>query len=141
MNRLILSISFGLLHVICFAQRPPQGSMTTNIFDPAHEGYSLTWEDGFNGKKLDSTKWQVRGVGPRAIAYVSEDAVKVEDGLLKLFALKRGDSLFGSAVGTQDLFMCKYGYFECRAQVQASKGVWAAFWIQSKDISKGEDPA
>jgi beta-glucanase (GH16 family) len=115
--------------------------MTKEIFDPARIGYSLTWEDNFNGTKLDSTKWKVRGVGPRSIAYVSEDAVKVEDGLLKLFALKRGDTLLGSAVGTQDLFMCKYGFFECRAQVQASKVVWAAFWIQSTDISKGEDPA
>jgi len=37
--------------------------------------------------------------------------------------------------------MTRYGYFECRAQLQKSPGVWAAFWIQSAEISKGEDPA
>jgi beta-glucanase (GH16 family) len=36
--------------------------------------------------------------------------------------------------------MPKYGYFECRAQLQKSYGNWAAFWIQSPTISKGEDP-
>jgi len=141
MNKLFLVVVGFALCCSTNAQRPPQGPMSKYIFDPAGAGYSLTWEDNFDGKKLDSTKWKVRGIGPRAIAYVSEDAVKVEDGLLKLFALKKGDTLLGSAVGTQDLFMCKYGFFECRAQVQASKGVWAAFWIQSTEISKGEDPA
>ena len=37
--------------------------------------------------------------------------------------------------------MSKYGYYECRAKLQKSPGVWAAFWIQSTEISKGEDPA
>jgi len=45
------------------------------------------------------------------------------------------------AVGTQGRFMTKYGYFECRAQLQKSQGNWAAFWIQSTEIAKGEDPA
>jgi len=140
MKKLLLVIAYGFLFFTSNGQRPPQGPVSKNIFNPAKEGYELVWEDEFNGTSLDSSKWKVRGVGPRAIAYVSEEAVKVEDGLLKLFALKKGDTLLGSAVGTQDLFMSKYGYYECRAQVQASKGVWAPFWIQSTDISKGEDP-
>jgi beta-glucanase (GH16 family) len=37
--------------------------------------------------------------------------------------------------------MTKYGYFECRAQLQKSKANWAAFWIQSSGIAQGEDPA
>ena len=49
--------------------------------------------------------------------------------------------MLGSAVGTQGLFMTKYGYFECRAQLQKSQGVWAAFWIQSPEISNGSDPS
>ena len=44
-------------------------------------------------------------------------------------------------VGTQDRFMTRYGYFECRAQLQRGGGIWAAFWIQSPSISAGEDPA
>lgn len=123
------------------AQRKAQGPMSDKQYTPEKLGYKLVWEDEFDGNELDTTKWKVRGIGPRAIAYISEEAVKVEDGYLKLFALKQGDSLLGSAVGTQGQFMAKYGYYECRAKLQKSRGVWAAFWLQSTKISQGEDPS
>ncbi len=146
-DSLIKKIFFNTLIGLLFtflaqAQRPAQGPISDKIYTPKQLGYQLVWNDEFNGTQLDSTKWRVRGVGPRAIAYVSEKAVKVEDGLLKLFALNENDTLLGSAVGTQGLFMSKYGWYECRAQVHKSPGgVWSAFWIQSTDIAKGEDPA
>lgn len=137
MKTIISLILFLLGFYPGLSQRPAQGPMSGEQFNPGTVGYRLVWEDEFEGDELDSMKWKVRGVGPRAIAYVSEEAVKVENGYLKLFALKQGGKLLGSAVGTQDLFMSKYGYYECRAQLQKSQGVWAAFWIQSTDISKG----
>ncbi len=128
------------VHCICSnAQRPAQGPMSDTVFNPINQGYQLVWEDDFLGKELDNTKWAVRGVGRRAIAYVSAEAVKVEDGLLKLSAIKRGDSILISAVGTQNLFMPKYGFYECRAQLQKSPGVWGAFWLQSPKLSEGDD--
>ena len=137
----VLILCLLLFPFLGLAQRPAQGPMSNEIYSPEKLGYKLVWEDNFEGTALDTTKWKVRGIGPRAIAFVSEEAVKVEDGYLKLFALKQGDSLLGSAVGTQERFMPKYGYYECRAQLQKSKGVWAAFWLQSKKIAQGEDPA
>ncbi|MBK8946260.1 MAG: family 16 glycosylhydrolase [Ignavibacteriae bacterium] len=110
-------------------------------FIPESEGYKLFWEDEFNGNSLDSTKWFVRGVGSRAVGFVSKKAVNINNGNLELYAVKNGDSILIGAVGTQNLFMTKYGYFECRAQLQKSKGIWAAFWIQSPGIASGEDPA
>lgn len=123
------------------AQRPPQGPMSPEHHTAASLGYELVWSDEFNGTELNSTKWAVRGVGPRALGYVSPEAVQVEGGYLKLQAKKQDDRILLGAVGTQGTFMARYGFFECRAQVQRSKGVWAAFWIQSTEISKGEDPA
>lgn len=125
----------------CFAQRPARGPVSDKQYTPDELGYKLVWKDNFNGTKLNPRKWAVRGVGRRRLDYVAEEAVKVEDGYLKLYALKKGDSLLSGAVGTQGLFMSKYGYYECRAQLQKSPGIWAAFWIQSTEISKGEDPA
>ena len=122
------------------AQRPAQGPVSDTIFNPLDKGYQLVWEDDFLGKALDNTKWAIRGAGPRAIAYVSPQAVKVEDGFLKLSALKRGDTILISAVGTQGLYMPKYGFYECRAQLQKSTGVWGAFWLQSPKLSEGDDP-
>lgn len=120
-----------------------------NIFKPLSDtcftaeslGYKLFWEDHFDGDKLDSSKWAVRGVGPRAVGYVSPEAVNVANGFLELSAFVENDSIKVGAVGTQGRFMTKYGYFECRAQLQKSQGNWAAFWIQSAQIAKGEDPA
>lgn len=131
-----------LLSFLARAQRPPQGPMSDKQYTPEELGYQLFWSDDFNGNALDSTKWKIRGKGQRAIAWVSEEAVKVEEGCVKLYALQKGDTLLGSAIGTQGLFMSKYGFYECRAQVQKSPGgVWAAFWIQSPKISQGIDPA
>jgi hypothetical protein len=122
------------------AQRPAQGPISRSIFNPSRHGYKMVWEDEFLGNELDGSKWAVRGVGPRALGYVSAEAIKVEDGLLKLYALKKGDSILISAVGTQGLYMPQYGYFECRAQLQRSPGVWGAFWLQSPKLSEGDDP-
>jgi len=108
---------------------------------PEGMGYVLVWQDDFNGNALDPKKWEVRGVGPRALGYVSPEAVTVEDGYLKLHALKKDGRILLGAVGTQNHFMTRYGYFECRAQLQKSTGVWGAFWIQSTEIRNGEDPA
>ena len=132
---------FICISIVTLAQRPAQGPVSQKQFSPEKSNYRLVWQDEFNGSKLDTTKWKVRGVGARAIAYVSEEAVQVEDGYLKLYAIQKGDSLLGSAVGTQGLFMTKYGYYECSAKLQKSKGVWGAFWIQSSEIAKGEDPS
>ena len=110
-------------------------------FSPENLGYGLFWEDEFEGDKLNPEKWAVRGVGPRAVGYVSPQAVEVKDGFLELSTFIKNDSVLTGIVGTQGLFMTKYGYFECRAQLHKSTGNWSAFWIQSTDIAKGEDPA
>jgi len=59
---------------------------------------------------------------------------------LKITTFEKDGNILTGAVGTQGRFMTTYGYFECRAQLQKSPGNWAAFWIQSPGIAKGEDP-
>jgi beta-glucanase (GH16 family) len=110
-------------------------------FTPLGMGYQLVWEDEFDGTALNPEKWEVRGVGPRALGFVSPEAVEVGGGFLKLYALQRDGRILLGAVGTQNRFMSRYGFYECRARLQHSPGVWAAFWIQSPHISEGEDPA
>jgi len=109
-------------------------------FNPEKEGYKLFWEDEFNGNELDSSKWAVRGIGPRGVGYNTPQAIELKDGKLYINAFMENDSLKIGAVGTQGLFDTTYGYFECRAQLPQTTGNWAAFWIQSPGISSGEDP-
>jgi beta-glucanase (GH16 family) len=140
MKWLVVLVGLGCLSN-SLAQRPAQGPMSPIRQTPEDMDYELVWQDDFNGNVLDPQKWEVRGIGPRALGFVSPEAVTVEDGYLKLRALKKDDRILLGAVGTQNRFMTRYGYFECRAQLQKSPGIWAAFWIQSTEISKGEDPA
>ncbi|MBX3255157.1 MAG: glycoside hydrolase family 16 protein [Chitinophagaceae bacterium] len=137
---LLFACSFAGI-IVATAQRPPQGPVSDTIHTALSLGYELYWQDDFNGNTLDSTRWRVRGVGSRATGYVSEEAVTVGNGYLTLHAIKRNDSMLISAVGTEGLFMTTYGYFECRAQLQRSPGVWGAFWLQSPNLSRGDDPA
>jgi len=145
-NRFLSAVIFvliaGLFHVPdCLAQRPAQNPMSQTRYTPADLGYELFWEDQFDGDALDPKKWEVRGVGPRGLGFVSPEAVKVENGYLKLSAFKKDGRILLGAVGTQNHFMTRYGFFECRAELQKSPGIWAAFWIQSTEIAKGEDPS
>lgn len=116
-------------------------AMTQELFSPQKEGYQLVWEDDFEGSELDTAKWSIRGVGPRRIGYNSSSAVKVKDGALHLIYDIVEDSIIGAAVGTQNKFDTHYGYFECRAKLQSTCGPWAAFWLQSPQITEGKDPA
>jgi hypothetical protein len=138
--------SGGLWHLP--AELTTDEDAVSNLFSPMSKtpitperlGYALFWEDNFDGNALDDSKWAVRGEGPRAVGYVSSEAVTVEDGFLKITAFEKDGNILTGAVGTQGRFMTTYGYFECRAQLQKSPGNWAAFWIQSPGIAKGEDP-
>jgi hypothetical protein len=76
--------------------------MTQTRFTAADLGYDLAWEDDFNGNALDPAKWEVRGVGPRALGFVSAEAVKVEEGYLKLSAIKKDGRILAGSRGNPE---------------------------------------
>ena len=95
-----LWIVFGvLLAPNTFGQRPAQPPMSDARFSPGESGYQLIWEDQFEGEALDPKRWEIRGVGPRALGFVSPEAVKVEGGFLKLSAFKKDGRILIGAVG------------------------------------------
>lgn len=123
------------------SKMPFNSATSQKVFNPLEHNYKLVWEDNFDGTELDTEKWNLRGMGPRRIGYNVPEMVDVKDGnLLLMYDIKK-DSIMAGAVGTQNTFLTHYGYFECRAKMQKSTGPWAAFWIQSPGIAKGEDPA
>jgi beta-glucanase (GH16 family) len=135
---LLLALALGLP---ALAQRPAQGPMSDTRHTPESLGYALFWEDQFEGTALDPKKWAIRGEGKRGLGRVSGEAVQVADGHLTLKAFEKDGEILVGMVGTDKLFMTRYGYFECRAQLQRGGGIWAAFWMQSPLVSAGEDPA
>ena len=112
---LFLIIALGCLPS-GLAQRPAQGPMSPVRQTPEEMGYELVWQDDFNGNALDPKKWEVRGIGPRALGFVAPEAVTVEGGYLNLHALRKNGRILLGAVGTQNRFMTRYGYYASLAE-------------------------
>lgn len=120
-------------------------------------GYSLTFEDNFDGDTYDTNIWhdctedKVRRGG-----YWVHDAVSVRDSNLVITTDYREDGALGEgwytgAIETNPVsysgdkefgkgFTQQYGYFEARCKVPKIYGAWAAFWMMPSNNFKGDTP-
>lgn len=95
------------------------------------KGYKMAWQDEFNGKNLDLTKWNYL-LGRRRDAFNVREAAYLDgNGCLHIQVKKKGDSILASMISTERLFETRYGYFECRAKLTKALGIWPAFWLLS----------
>ncbi len=104
------------------------------------KGYSLKWEEEFEGDKLNRDDWNVelheRGwVNEEKQEYVdSEENIQVKDGALHLKPKKTGDKQYTSGrVNTQNKHDFKYGIFEARVKMPKGAGYLPAFWMMPTD--------
>lgn len=110
------------------------------------EDYQLVWEDNFNLKCLDSTKWNIEendfGGGNEELQYYHPDNVSIEhykdESCLVLTAKKQtlGSKLFTSGrVNSKNKVDFKYGKIEAKIKLpKTSNGLWPAFWLLGNDI-------
>ncbi|MCR4631175.1 MAG: family 16 glycosylhydrolase [Treponema sp.] len=113
----------------------------------APEGWHLVWNDEFNGKEIDLTKWDfqlgtgsqygLEGWGNNELQYYRKENASVKDGNLILEARKEdfGGCAYTSARlrtvkddGTE-LFTKTYGRIEARIKMPTGNGIWPAFWL------------
>lgn len=108
----------------------------------SYEGYSLKWQDEFEGTQLNRDDWNVelhqRGwVNNEMQEYVdSDENIQVKDGKLILRPVTKNakKNLYTSGrVNTQGKHDFKYGIVECRAKFPAGKGFLPAFWMMPTD--------
>lgn len=104
-------------------------------------GYSIVFEDDFNGTELDTNVWQYRGNGARRGGYNAPSQVAIEDGNMIITAEYREDGMYGEGwyagmVSLKERY-CK-GYFEIRCKVNKGLGFWSAFWIQASNPYNAE---
>ena len=109
------------------------------------DGYSLVFEDEFNGDALNEDVWFHRSPGRRRNGCNAPSQVKVENGNLIITAEYLEDGEFGDGwyAGMISLRQ-KYcrGYFEIKCKCNDGGDFWSAFWIQANDpynhdVSKG----
>ena len=97
-------------------------------------GYSIVFEDNFDGTELDTDVWEYRGSGPRRGGYNAESQVRVENGNLIIAGEYLTDGAYGEGWYTGMIKLreryCR-GYFEIKCKVNADSGFWSAFWIQA----------
>ena len=101
-------------------------------------GYSLTFEDTFDGDTLDTDAWYYRslGGGNAGCGFNAESQVRLEDGNMILTGEYLDDARgaygagwYSAAVALKEWY-CK-GYFEIRCICSRDDGFWSAFWLQS----------
>jgi beta-glucanase (GH16 family) len=101
-------------------------------------GYSLVFEDDFDGETLDMSKWAYRGNGRRRVGYNSPEQVFLKDGCLHMKQEYKngeyGEGWYGGMIRANDYFL--RGYFEirciCSRSVHSCDGsFWSAFWLQA----------
>ena len=116
---------------------------------PDRPGWKLTFDDEFDGRTLDTNKWNPndpwgRERNKELQAYVT-NAFEVKSGMLRVKAEKRGAFYAGKErqftsgmMTTLGKFGQEYGRFEIRCRVPKGRGMWPAFWLLPE--SKGWPP-
>ena len=97
-------------------------------------GYSLVFEDEFNGNTLNTDVWKYCNTGVRRGGYRTPSQVAVKDGNLVITAEYLNDGQFGAGWYSGDLAMrewYKQGYYEIRCKCNAGEAFWSAFWIMA----------
>lgn len=112
--------------------------------DWTKEGYTLQWEDNFEGDSLNRDDWNVElhepgWVNAELQAYVdSEENIQVKDGKLYIYPIQKEEangeySYTSGRITTQNKHDFTYGVFEVAAKVPYGKGYLPAFWLMATD--------
>jgi beta-glucanase (GH16 family) len=103
-------------------------------------GWKLTFDDEFDGKRLDLKKWNPNDPNGwernnELQAYVT-NAFEMGGGFLRIRAEKREAfysgkqrSITSGMMTTLGKFSQEYGRFEIRCRAPKGKGMWPAFWL------------
>jgi acyl-CoA thioesterase I len=100
-------------------------------------GYTLAWQDEFDGATLNKAEWNLR-TGERYASMNKAENVSVADGMLRI-ALKKEkagklDYTSGGVISKREF---KYGYYETRFRSPPGEGWHVSFWLM-KNAGKSE---
>lgn len=108
-----------------------------------YTGYSLVWQDEFNGSSLNTTDWTVEGGdgcpnicgwGNNELEYYTnrDENLFFQDGKMIIEARKEifsGKNYTSSKIISRNKKTFKFGRIDIRAVLPKGKGIWPAFWL------------
>ncbi len=112
----------------------------------------LRWSDEFNGSSLDTSYWEYQlgdgcpelcGWGNAELQWYQREAIKVENGLLKIKATKAnvGSSTYTSGrIRTINKIDFTTGRIVVRARLPIGRGYWPAIWFLPTESYYGSWP-
>lgn len=114
-------------------------------FSQSKKGYSLVWEDTFNGTSLDTTNWSHETAKPGWVnnelqRYTNEN-VEFSDGKLLIIAKKENNEYTSARLITKGKRTFTYGLFEIKAKIPQGTGTWPALWMLGQNIDEVSWPA
>lgn len=123
------------------------------MYNNTNKEYQLVWEDNFENKELDSTKWnrQVEPAGRFNKEWQrytdSENNSYIENNQLVLKAIHESDvyaknEYTSARLNTAGKFDFKYGKVVARIKLPSGKAIWPAFWMLGSNIDEngGDTP-
>lgn len=117
-----------------------QASSTNRIMPAAPvSGYTLAWNDEFDGGAVDAAKWAYRS-DSKHLSTQKPENVSVKEGILRLTLKKESagkKDYTGAGIISQPTF--KYGYYEARAKMPPGAGWHTSFWLMKHDGSGTTD--
>ena len=130
---------------------PGTGAAPTNGYSTplSYAGYTLVWNDEFDGTELSSDwvheigngNW---GWGNNELQYYREQNTEVADGYLTITAKEEsfgGYDYTSSRIKTQGMNSFQYGRVDIRAALPIGKGMWPALWMLGDNITSVGWPA
>lgn len=117
----------------------------------APEGYSLVWDDEFNGGPRPGSDWVLVNwpagyVNNELQTYTSHEVdgrytVEVKDGFLNITCFKGSDGkIYSGRMNAKPSTGWLYGYFEARILLPKGKGTWPAFWMMPCNVDWNSNP-
>ena len=126
------------------------GIPTTGYSTPmTYPGYTLVWNDEFDGNSL-SSDWTHEigngnwGWGNNELEFYRAENTVVENGLLVITAKQENFGGFpytSSRIKTQGIQSFQYGRIDIRAALPYGQGLWPALWMLGENISSVGWPA
>ncbi|NLE36193.1 MAG: glycoside hydrolase family 16 protein [Bacteroidales bacterium] len=115
------------------------GSLIAQEHAQSRNGWQLVWQDEFDGKSLDTSRWNVllrETSKHNELQYYLPDEVYVENGILRIRSRVRKYGLKEYTSGrldTEGKLAPVYGRFEIRARLPGGQGLWPAHWLYPQE--------